>query len=122
MGVFESNNVTINNCIIADVMKRPEMVMHNTVDKESCLSMCAYFNAKDTACYQNKVTNNVAAGCEYAAFVVPGHDCDDSANSLKFKGNVGHSTAGSGANIFPDVNGNSHEKCYEGSYFTGYKN
>jgi hypothetical protein len=80
VNVFGSNNITINNNIAGDVRKREELVMQNTVDKESIYSMCAYFNRGDSACYGNTITNNVAAGGLYAGFVVPGHDCDDSAS------------------------------------------
>jgi hypothetical protein len=125
VGIYESSNVTMNNVITADVRKREEFdtgVASNTVDKEGCVSMCAYFNRGDTACFDNKITNSLAVGCRYAGFVVPGHDCNDAGNSQKFKDNVAHSIDGSGANIFPDVNGNSHSQCYEGSHFAAYKN
>lgn len=84
--------------------------------------MCAYFNRGDTACYDNTITNSKAIGCRYAGFVVPGHDCGDSGSSRKFRDNVAHSIDGSGALIFPDVNGDSHALCYEGSHFAAYKN
>jgi hypothetical protein len=125
VGIYESSNVTINNVITADVRMREEFDTgggSSTVDKEGCVSMCAYFNRGDTACFDNKITNSLAVGCRYAGFVVPGHDCDDAGNSQKFKDNVAHSIDGSGANIFPDVNGNSHSQCYEGSHFAAYKN
>jgi len=74
--ITSSNNVTIDNSIVGDVGRRPEMVMQNNVDKESCVSICAYFNKPDSSCYNNKITNSIAFGCLYAGFVVPGHDCD----------------------------------------------
>lgn len=83
--------------------------------------MCAYFNSEDTACYGNSITNSVAFGGLYAGFVVPGHDCDDAASQTKFRDNVAHSMDGSGAYIFPDVTGNDHSSCYEGSHFAAYK-
>lgn len=94
--------------------------MQNTVDKESIYSVCAYFGT-DRSCYDNSVTNNVATGGLYAGFVVPGHDCDASASQTKFRDNVAHSIDGSGAYIFPDITGNDHAKCYEGSHFAAYK-
>lgn len=81
--------------------------------------MCAY-NGDDNTCYGNQITNSVAAGCVYAGFVVPGHDCDDN-YSYKFRDNVAHSIEGIGAVIFPDVTGGSHRFCYEGSRFKAYK-
>jgi len=74
--ITSSNNVTIDNSIVGDVGRRPEMVMQHMVDKESCVSICAYFNKPDSSCYNNKITNSIAFGCLYAGFVVPGHDCD----------------------------------------------
>lgn len=124
LGVYESSNVTINNVITADVRKREDFDVggaSSVVDKESCVSMCAYFNKADANCYGNTITNSLAVGCRYAGFVVPGHDCDDAENSQKFRNNVAHSIDGSGANIFPDINGDSHSKCYEGSHFSAYK-
>jgi len=56
-----------------------------------------------------------------AGFVVPGHDCGDAETQTKFRGNVAHSVLGGGANIFPDVAGNDHNTCYEGSHFSAYK-
>lgn len=79
------------------------MVMQKMVDKEGCVSVCAYFNKPDAKCYDNKVTNSIAFGCEYAGFVVPGHDCDDSDVQDNFRNNVAHSMQGSGAYIFPEV-------------------
>jgi len=104
VGVFESHNVTINNIIAAAQRKREDFdvgVATSVVDKESCVSMCAYFNSLDTSCYDNTITNSKAIGCTYAGFVVPGHDCGDSGSSKKFRDNVAHSIDGSGALIFP---------------------
>lgn len=91
------------------------------MDKEACVSACAYFG-KDSSCYNNKITNTIVFGCEYAGFVVPGQDCDNHESQNSFRGNVAHSIDGCGANIFPDTNGNSHDLCYEGSHFAAYKN
>lgn len=91
------------------------------VDKEGVISVCAYFNNPDSSCYDNKVTNSVAFGGKYAGFVVPGHDCDAADYQDNFRDNLAHSMDGSGAYIFPDVNGNNHAKCYEGSHFASYK-
>ena len=68
--------------------------------------------------------NNIVAGAEYAGFTAMGHDCGDYEGS-GFKNNVAHSVngpfGGIGAIIFPDP-AKSHSTCYEGSFFTGYKN
>jgi len=83
--------------------------------------MCSYFNKGETTCHSNSITNTIAAGCVYAGFVYPGHDCGDSENNVAYRDNVAHSISGSGFHIFPDVNGNDHAKCYEGSHFSAYK-
>lgn len=67
------------------------------------------------------MTNSIAAGCAFAGFVAPGHDCDDTA-STKFRGNVAHSNERVGAHIYPDPAAASHSACYEGSFFMAYKN
>jgi hypothetical protein len=78
------------------------------VDKAGLFAICS----KDgSICTDVIVTNNIAAGGIYAGFIVPGHDCGDSANS-KFKGNVAHSIAGPkmghGALIYPEKNNAKH--------------
>lgn len=122
VGVFASSNITIINNVIGDEGPREEFDLGsaaNTVDKEACVSVCAYFGP-DEKCFNNVVMNNIAAGCNYAGFIVPGHDCGDYSNQ-KFKNNVAHSIDGSGAHIFPDVTSPNHINCYEGSYFASYK-
>jgi hypothetical protein len=121
VNVYGSSNITINNAIAGDVRARSELSMQKMVDKEGVFSMCAYFNSKDSACFDNSITNSIAFGGLYAGFVVPGHDCDDSSGQTRFRDNIAHSMDGSGAYIFPDGNGNDHGTCYEGSHFAAYK-
>jgi len=90
------------------------------VDMESCVSICA-LDGPDSSCKDISFTNSIAAGCVTAAFVVPGHDCGDAGTQTKFRGNVGHSVLGGGANIFPDIAASDHATCYEGSHFAAYK-
>lgn len=70
------------------------------------------------------MTNNIAAGSNFAGFIVMAHNCGDY-STRKFKDNVAHSIAGSmggaGALIYPDPNSPSHGGCFEGSYFAAYK-
>lgn len=120
VNVITSRNVTLNGIIVGDVRKRLELEMHKMVDKESCVSICAYFG-EDGNCQGNTITNSLAFGCVYAGFVAPGHDCDDHLSQQKFRNNIAHSVDGSGAYIFPDATGNSHHTCYEGSHFAAYK-
>jgi len=71
------------------------------------------------------ITNNIAAGVDYAGFIAQAHNCGDY-SSKSFKGNVAHSVggfkAGHGAMIYPDPSKSSQKTCFEGSYFTAYKN
>jgi len=53
--------------------------------------------------------------------VTPGNPCSDPETS-KFKDNFAHSVTGNGAVIYPDPAYSSSNQCYEGSYFSGYKN
>lgn len=62
----------------------------------------------------------MAAGCKFAGFIAPGHDCDDE-SSIKFKDNLSHSNKGAGALVYPDRLGDSHQTCYEMSHFKAYK-
>lgn len=75
-----------------------------------------------SACFDLTVTNNIAAGCRFAAFIAPGHDCGISGGSNRFKNNVAHSTEGAGGAVYPDkLVGKNHNQCYEISYFAAYK-
>lgn len=90
------------------------------VDKEGCVAVCSYMT-QGSKCSDLEITDNIAAGCKFGGFLAPGHDCGDT-SSVKFRNNVAHSSNGAGAYIYPDVAGNRHDKCYEGSHFTAYKN
>lgn len=120
LAVIASSNVTIDDVLVGDTSTRPEIYGAHLLDKEGCFSICAYFGP-DPGCSDVHVLNSNAVGCTYAGFVVPGHDCDDSENQDKFRNNVAHSIDGGGAFIFPDVTGNGHSACYEGSHFSAYK-
>lgn len=102
------------------MIDRPEMEMTNTVDISACIAMCGYFG-DDAACYGNTLTNSIGFGCIYSGFVAPASDCDTAETQTKFRNNVAHSVAGTGAVIFPDVTGSDHRKCHEGSHFSAYK-
>jgi len=106
--------------VVGDIRARPDKPSKDMKDKECCISICAWFGP-DGSCYDVSVTNSISAGCIYAAYVVPGHDCDDSDDQTKFRNNVAHSVTGDGAIVFPDVTGSGHSKCYEGSHFAAYK-
>jgi len=89
------------------------------IDKEGCVTVCAFFGP-DSACKDVTVTNSIAAGCVFAGFVVPGHDCDASDSSTIY-GNVAHSSQSEGHIVIPNKNGNGHSTCYEGSNLAAYK-
>jgi hypothetical protein len=88
-------------------------------DKRGGFAICSYFTS---ACTDVKIKNNIATGVTFAGFIVPGDDCETT--DSKFSNNVAHSTAGTlggfGALIYP--HGGSQSTCYEGSYFSAYKN
>ena len=113
-------NVTLTNNFIMDVMPRKFGAGDGLVDKEACVAVCSY-HTDGSACRDLTVTNNIAAGCKFAGFIAPGHDCDDN-NSIRFRDNISHSNKGVGAAVYPDRNiGKNHNKCYEISHFKGYK-
>ena len=122
IGVHMDNvrDVKLVNSIIADTMPRKWTAGDGLVDKEACVAICSYFS-NGSSCQDLEVTNNIAAGCKFAGFIAPGHDCSVTSSS-RFKDNVSHSNLGVGAAIYPDfANGNQHNKCYELSHFKGYK-
>ena len=94
------------------------------VDIEAGFAICS--KKENDRCSDISVVNNIAAGAAYAGFVVPAHDCGDTAQKV-FRDNVAHSTNGEGlptglgAFIFPDPSKNHKTTCYEGSYFKAYK-
>lgn len=122
VGVYGSQNVTFDQIVVGDIIRRPEVeaIMSNTIDKEACVTICGFYGP-DSKCYDNKITNSISAGCVYAGFVVPGHNCGDADTQDNFRGNVAHSIDQGGAYIFPDVTGDSHHVCYEASHFAAYK-
>lgn len=120
IAVISSHNVTLNNLVVADTRTRPDKPSDAILDKEACVSICAWYGP-DPNCYDVSVTNSIAAGCVYAGFVVPGADCGSQADQTSFRDNVAHSIEGDGAFIVPDVKGDNHATCYEGSHFSAYK-
>lgn len=112
-------NITMTGTMTADIGPR-KFGSKGMTDKEACVALCSFFT-DGSPCIDITVTNNIAAGCKFAGFIAPGHDCDDS-SSTKFRDNVSHSNLGVGAAIYPDNNlGRQHGKCYEMSHFKGYK-
>ena len=97
-----ARNVTLNGSFISDVNPRIWNVVGMILDKEACVSICSYMNDKPSSCFDVSVTNNIAAGCNFAGFVVPGYNCDDTSSTI-FKDNISHSNKGTGADVFADT-------------------
>ena len=112
-------NVHLDEIFVADVTKRVWTAMDNMLDKEACVAFCSYW--EPNSCRDSSVTNSIAAGCAFAGFIAPGHECEDDA-STKFSGNVAHSSERAGAHIYPDPSSSKSRSCYEGSNFSAYKN
>ena len=118
LNVYTSNNVTLKNNVVADVGVRPEFSGQKLVDKEACYTVCAFYGDDD--CSDLTITGNIAAGCPFAGFIAPAHDCGESETQESFRDNVAHSIDGVGAHIIP-VEARGHGQCYEGSHFAAYK-
>jgi hypothetical protein len=112
-------NVTMDNNFIGDVLEREWNVLDKAADKEACVAVCSYMT-DGSSCFEMQITGNVAAGCKFAGFIAPGHDCGDT-TSMVFKDNVSHSNKGTGANVYPNQFAASHSTCYEMSHFAAYK-
>lgn len=113
-------DVTLDNIFVADVTKREWTGGDNTLDKEACVAFCSYW--EPNSCFRNQLTNSIAAGCAFAGFVAPGHDCGYAESNNVFQNNVAHSGERVGAHIYPDPAASRHSSCYEGSNFAAYKN
>jgi hypothetical protein len=111
-------NFTMTNNFVGDVMVR-SFGGDSIVDKEACVAICSYLT-DGSNCFDLNITGNTAAGCKFAGFIAPGHDCGVS-SSIRFKDNISHSNNGVGAAIYPDKVGKNHNKCYELSHFKAYK-
>ena len=113
------SNVVMDGLFVADVIKREWTGGDKTLDKEACVAYCSYW--EPNRCFDNQLTNSIAAGCAFAGFVAPGHDCDDN-SSVIFRDNVAHSGERVGAHIYPNPALGSSGTCYKGSHFSAYKN
>lgn len=118
VNVFTSNNVTFDRIIVGSVTKRDFGGTQAMVDREACVTLCAYNEEDD--CTDIKIRNSIAAGCPYAGFIQVGHDCGTADTQDNFRGNVAHSSERVGAHIIPDKM-RDHATCYEGSHFAAYK-
>lgn len=68
-------DVVMDGCFTGDTLKRRFTAGDMVVDKEACNAICSYLT-QGSICTGLTITNNIAAGCKFAGFVVPGHDCD----------------------------------------------
>ena len=71
-------NSTLTGNFIGDVGGRGIEFIDMTIDKEACVAYSSYRTPKGgTPSYDITFTDNTAAGCIFAGFVAPGHECDD---------------------------------------------
>jgi hypothetical protein len=75
IAVWSSQNITMDELVIGDTKRRLDKESDSLLDKECCVSICAWFG-EDSSCSDISITNSISAGCVYAGFVVPGNDCD----------------------------------------------
>ena len=113
------SNVRMDGLFIGDVQHRYWTAGDGLLDKEACVAYCSYW--EPNRCFDNSLTNSIAAGCAYAGFIAPGHACDDNDSTI-FRGNVAHSGERVGAHIYPNPAISSSSSCYKGSHFSAYKN
>lgn len=123
MRIDFARNCTITYNFIGDVRTRGIEFINSAIDKEACVAYCSLeSNKSGSPCYDMTFTHNIAAGCPFAAFVAPGYE-ECGKNTKNFYKNIGHSSAGYGAYIYPPPQAASKtSKCFEVSHFTGYKN
>ena len=71
-------NCTFTGNFIGDVKGRGIEFIDMTIDKEACVAYSSYEKpVGGTPSYDITFENNIAAGCIFAGYVAPGHDCDD---------------------------------------------
>lgn len=123
VNIMESNNVLLEEVLVADVRKREDLKIQpgQTMDREACVAICSYLDKNDKDCENVKVKSSIAAGCPYAAFITPAHNCDQP--NENFKNNVAHSVDGhkGGVGVIFFRNKHQNENCWEGSYVSAYK-
>jgi hypothetical protein len=73
--------VHLDGVFVGDVTEREITALDGFLDKRACVAFCSYFGGE----CDGSITNSIAAGCSYAGFVVPGHDCDQSKESFTSK-------------------------------------
>lgn len=120
VNLHSTTNVHLDGVFVGDVIEREITALDGFVDKRACVAFCSYWEPNQ--CKNTSIKNSIAAGCPFGGFVAPGNDCDSSDENSKFFKNVAHSVDGSGAYIYPDPAASDHNRCYEGSHFTAYKN
>ena len=114
-------NCTITGNFIGDVFDRGIQFIDMTIDKEACVAYSSYeVNDKGSPSYDMTFTDNIAAGCPYAGFIAPGHECGDS-EQVNFRNNVAHSIAGYGSYMYKNPADTGASKCFEISHFAAYK-
>ena len=73
ISIQDSNKISLNGVISADTRIRPELDSID-MDMEACFSVCS-LPFTTNLCENIKIVNSIAAGCPYAGFIAPGHQC-----------------------------------------------
>lgn len=127
LAVQSSNNITMDNNVIGNLLDRTTIEAHKYIDRAAGFAICS-LDAGDV-CKDLSITNNIVGGAVYAGFIVSGHKCGEAATQKKFRGNVAHSIYGDcgtemghGYVAFPDpAEPDQKDVCFEASHFSAYK-
>lgn len=115
--IDKTRNCTFTGNFIGDVIARKIDFTGMTIDKEACV---AYGSLDLSENIDMKFSDNIAAGCVYAGFVVPSYtECGGS--NANFKNNVAHSTTRYGAYAYLNPISTKGDTCVEWGYFAAYK-
>lgn len=91
MGIMTVQNLTLHNNFVGYIYERDLGALEKFVDRRAGITVCALL--ENDKCKDLKITNNIVAGAGYGGFVVPAHDCGDTAQT-QFRDNIAHSVDG----------------------------
>lgn len=118
VSVHGSEDIEIDNLLTSDVITFDGITDDTTeVTEWACVTIGAYFSPNDDALSGVVIKNSISAGCKFAGFIAPGHECG--ATNENFFDNVAHSVSAMGARIYPHGDG-SQSACYQGSLFSAH--
>ena len=84
-----TRNVTFSGNFVGDVRHRGIAFTGMTIDKEACVTVGGYEESNNNHGFVGQ--NNIAAGCQYAGFVLPAYEECGGTNNVS--GNVAHSSS-----------------------------